>query len=555
VTLELDRILDASRDLICVVNRDQVCEFANESWHRAWGLRPATAAGKPLREVCPEEPFTSRLRAAVERCFDGEEVVGLHRLSLSDGVRYFQVACSPCVDRDRVTHVVIQTHDHTQARQLEARLLDFEFRDATTGLFNRRSFQIVLDMELEKARRQGEQARLALLLVGLRNLDAVNAQYGYDTGDLLLEATGVRVKQALRACDYVFRLDGRELAVVLTTLKSPSDTVVVAERVCEEASFPYRAEGGVIRLSCNVGVSVFPDDGTEPGSMIQGALAAMNEARARNESCVIHDPELRRAAARKTRIRGDIRTALAVEQMEVRFQPVVDEFGVPVGAEALLRWNHPELGPLPPSYFLPIAEEGDESLTLGRWMLFRVCRYLREWSGFLDGRCVSVNLSAREIASPTLAEQVTRALEEGDIVPGALKLELTESQTLVDIESTARIVDHFAEQGIEVSLDGFGAGCSSLVCLKRLPVKEIKIDRRFIENLTAAGGGQDFLRGMVAMITSEGKTAFAKGVATRHQYELLRDMGIRRMQGFYFARPMSAERFVALLESRAVLPE
>ncbi|HOX33614.1 MAG TPA: EAL domain-containing protein [Spirochaetales bacterium] len=552
------KLVDASRDFITLVDRDYVYRFANASYCREMGLADRKVVGRSVAEIWGRERFERRIKAHLDECFEGRESHDIDRFKFGEGFKYIHVSYYPYESGGKVTHAMIYSHDISAVKELEARLIDFEFKDPTTGLFNRKSFDIVLDMELEKAKRAsssgGDSGIRAVLFVNLRNFSQINARYGYEIGDLLLESTGIKIKDALRATDYVFRFEGKELAVILTTMKRAADIAIVAENIHGKATFPYNHRGAVINIGCNIGAAVFPDDGDAKEDLVRHAMSAMDEARQSGESCVIFNKELHRAALRKARLRSDIRHALVDEQFETYFQPVVDEGGAIVGAEALIRWRHPELGPVSPKDFIPLAEESGDTIMIGRWVLFRVCKHLRRWAPLLGERYVSVNLSAKEFGGEGLVEYVDGVLKAEGVRPSLLKLEITETQSMVDIEDAIEKIERLAAIGVEVFVDDFGSGYSSLAYLKRLPAAVIKIDKCFVDAIVEDDQELAFLAGMIGMIGGKDKEVLVEGVATREQAELLKRMGVERMQGFYYSEALPAPEFEALLSSPVTLP-
>lgn len=548
------RIIDASKDFITLVNKDYIYEFVNASYCREIGLDDQRVIGRSVADIWGKEKFERRIKRHLDECFEGKESHDIDRFKFGDAYKYIHVSYCPYKDGDTVTHAMVYSHDISAVKELESRLIDFEFKDPTTGLFNRKSFDIVLDMELEKARRAEGDGIRAVLFVNLRNFTQINARYGYEIGDLLLESTGMKIKDALRATDYVFRFEGKELAVILTTMKRGTDLAIVAENICAKTTFPYHHKGAVINIGCNIGASLFPNDGSSKEDLVRNAMSAMDEAREGDEPFIIFNKELHRASLRKAKLRSDIRRALVDEQFETYFQPIVDAKGAVVGAEALIRWKHPELGPIPPSDFIPLAEESGDTIMIGRWVLFRVCKSVKRWASLLGDRYISVNLSAKEFGGEGLVEYIDGVLKSEGIRPDRLKLEITETQSMSNVEDAIDKIRRLAKIGVDVYVDDFGSGYSSLAYLKRLPAKVIKIDKCFVDTIAQDEEDRAFVAGMIGMICSKNKLALVEGVATKEQAELLRSMGIERMQGYYFSEPLPADGFEALLAARTTLP-
>ena len=371
---DYEKIIQASRDFITLIGPDYRYEFVNHAYARALGARPADILGKTIAEVWGEAKFKQHIKALVDGCFQGKEAHEIDQFKFGKNVKHVHVSYYPYCDGDKVSRVMVFSHDVSIVKKLESKLLDFEFKDPTTGLFNRRSFDIVLDMEIEKAKRSTTDGTRAVLFIKLRSISHINASFGYELGNLLLESTALRIKESLRASDYVFRFDGKEFAVILTTIKRGSDIPLIVDNIRSKTEFPYSYKGTVINLACNIGASVYPDDGDGRETIVSRAIAALNEAREKNEPLVMFNKALYDRGCYVSRLRSDIHTAFVGKQFAAHFQPIVDAAGHIVGAEALIRWQHPELGNVPPDVFIPIAEESGNIAMIGKWILFQVCR-------------------------------------------------------------------------------------------------------------------------------------------------------------------------------------
>ena len=549
-----EKILNSSRDFITLVSRDYVYVYVNETYCREIGLDSGAILGHNVADVWGKVRFDRRIKCHLDDCFAGMESHDIDRFTFGEEERYAQVSYYPYRENGQVTHAMVYTHDISALKNLQSQIINFEYKDSTTGLFNRRSFDIVLDMELEKARRSTADKVRAILFINLRNFTQINARYGYEVGDLLLESTGMRIKDALRSSDYVFRFQGNDLAVILTTMKRGTDLSIVAENIRSKAFYPYTHEGAVINIGCNIGASIFPDDGNDKESLIRFAMSAMEEAQTKDEPLIIFNKELHRASLRKAKLRSDMRRALVAEQFQAHFQPVVKADGTLVGAEALIRWIHPELGNIPPMDFIPLAEESGDTIMIGRWVLYQVCRYIKKWGKLLGNRFISVNLSAKEFAGEGLVEYVARVLESEGVSPRQLKLEITETQSMSNIEDAIAKIHRLADVGVEVFIDDFGAGYSSLAYIKRLPARVIKIDKCFVDAIAENEEDRAFLAGMIGMIISKGKEIIVEGVGTKAQRDILLKLGIERMQGFYFSEALPSLDFEKLLRKVAPLP-
>lgn len=547
-------LVDASRDFITLVSRKFIYDFANESYCRVMGIANDAVVGRSLEEIWGASMFNSAIKPSLEACFTGRDVHVIHRLKLGNDCRDVQSSYYPFRQNGEVTHAMVFSHDVSEVRHLESRLMDYEFKDPTTGLLNRKSFDIVLEKEMERAVREPQEGIRAVLLINLRDFSQINARYGYGIGDILLESTAQRIKEALRTSDYVFRYEGKELAVILTTIKRAADIAVVADAIRDRATFPYNHHGAVINIGCNIGISIFPDDTKDREDLVRFAASAMDEAKDRNEPYIIFNRALHHSSLRKAKLRSEMRHALVDRQFEAYYQPIVEVDGRVAGAEALIRWKHPTLGFVPPDEFIPLAEEAGYTIMIGRWMLFRVCRFIKRWSTQLAGRHVSVNLSAKEFGGAGLVEFVHTVIQAENIDPASLKLEITETESMIDIEDAIDKIQRLKKLGIEVYVDDFGSGYSSLAYLKRLPAGVVKIDRVFVDSLVNDEEDQAFVAGMMSMISGKKMRVLVEGVSSPEQQRILRELGADFMQGFWFGRPMPEAEFVRLLGPAIRLP-
>ncbi|OHD17169.1 MAG: hypothetical protein A2Y37_06875 [Spirochaetes bacterium GWB1_60_80] len=555
VRTRYEMILDASHDFITLVDRDYIYSYVNEPYCREMGSRRQEILGKTVSELWGEEKFQGRIKAHLDECFAGQESHDIDRFEFGSEFRYIHVSYYPYKTGDAITHAMVYSHDITAIKELESKILDYEFKDRTTGLFNRKSFNMVLELELEKARRSESDKVRALLFINLRNMGQINTRFGAHVGDLLLESTAIKVKEALRMSDYVFRFEGKQLVVLLTTMKRETDITLVAENIREKTTFPYNFKDEAIYIGCNVGAAVFPFDGQTAEELVTSAMSAATEASERDLPIVVFNRDLYHRAVRKNKLKADVRRALVEEQFSQVFQPIIDvATGGIVGAEALIRWQHRELGLVSPTEFIPLAEESGDTGMIGRWNLFRVCRYLRAWDGFLGDRYISINFSSREFSDPGLVEFIASVLASHAVAPQRVKLEITETRTMEDMEEAVAKIRRLAELGVEVLIDDFGAGFSSLAYLKRLPARIVKIDKVFVDHVEDEVCDRLFLAGMIAMIQSYGKTVVVEGVETPGQVRILRELGVSRIQGFHYSRPLAPEAFERLLRANASLP-
>jgi diguanylate cyclase (GGDEF)-like protein/PAS domain S-box-containing protein len=547
-------IVNLSKDFITLINRDYVYEIVNDSYCREMGLARENVLKRKVAAVWGEEKFEATIRKHLDDCFAGKEIHYIDQFKFGPFVKYMHVSYYPYREGEEITHCLVFSHDITQLGEIESRLSNYEYRDPVTGLFNRRSLNIILEKEIEKAKRSRSEKLRALLFIALENMSKVNQAHGHEIGDLLLENTGLRIRKVLRGSDFVFRFEGNELTALLTNVSRNTDAGKVAQKIHNAVALPYDYKGTEILITCSIGIAVYPEDGEERNILIQRAASALQEAKKRGNTFLLFNAALHREAQERLRLESDLAKAFDEQQFELHFQPVVDMAGSLKGAEALIRWQHPQRGTVPPLDFIPLAEETGMIQAIGRWTLFTACQHLARWSGKID-LYLSVNLSARDFADPQLLELLETAMSKAGIKdPRRLKLEITETRCMEDPERTIRRIAELKAKGIDTLVDDFGSGYSSLGYLKRLPADTFKIDRLFVEALAESCAERDYLSRIIDTIKSRRKRVLVEGVSTAQQYALLKDMRCDLMQGYYFSRPLPASVFEKLLARDAALP-
>jgi diguanylate cyclase (GGDEF)-like protein len=534
----LERIFNLSRDRILLIRPDHSVELANER-------------GRELDHEALGTDFSQR----VDRCLAGEELRFAARSRDGAGDASLEIHMVPFRDEsDAITHALVFARDIEGSEELHRRHAETEYRDPLTGLRSRRSLDMILEKEIEHARRTGGDNVQALLFVALKNFKRINQTHGTRIGDLLLENTGIRITQQLRKSDYVFRFEGTNLAVFLPSVSRNTDPAVVAQKLGDAIGVPYRYRGIDLRVSAIIGVSVFPDDAQDAETLLQHANSAVIEAEAADRSFQLYDTSLHERAVARMTLHTELLRAFESRQLELYFQPIVDADGVIRGAESLIRWHHPTRGLVTPQHFMRLAEETGIVRAIDKWALYSVCERISHWATE-HGIFVSMNISARELEDDDLTDVLGTAISAvGTIPPGRLKLELTESGCMIDPQNSISRIRNLNELGVDVWIDDFGTGQSSLSYLKRLPVPVLKIDKIFVDDLTRSADDRDYLKSIVASVRSRGKQVIIEGVTSREQRDILVDMGVRWMQGYYFSRPIPAEAFEELLRAGQSLP-
>jgi diguanylate cyclase (GGDEF)-like protein/PAS domain S-box-containing protein len=440
--------------------------------------------------------------------------------------------------------------DITRRKSLEDELTRQASEDGLTGLANRTRLRARMERALD-APPAGTTP--AVLLIDLDDFKRVNDSLGHAAGDRLLELAADRLLGATRGSDTVARLGGDEFAVLLG-VRAPGEITLVADRIVAALSSPFEVDGRDIRVSASVGVAV-ADAGESPDDLLRNADLALYRAKGAGKGRhAAFAPEMHRAAISRLELEAELRWAIANDELLLHYQPIMDlATGRVSSAEALVRWQHPERGLVPPAEFVPLAEATDLVLPLGRWVLQTACRAAAAWprAAGADGVPVSVNVSGRQLQRPGFVEDVAEALRASGLPARRLVLEVTESVLLADLDTALKRLEALRALGVRVALDDFGTGYSSLAYLQRLPVDVLKIDRTFTADVTAGGKRAALARAVVTLADTLGLRTVAEGVETDEQDAELRTLGCDYGQGYLYARPLRGAAFVEFLAARS----
>ena len=445
---------------------------------------------------------------------------------------------------------IINAETEVERRANEERLRHQAYHDSLTGLPNRTSLVERVGEAIRRGGRNGET--FAVLFLDLDSFKDVNDSLGHPVGDLLLKAVAERLQPALREEDTVARLGGDEFVVTLLQLKRTEHAAVVAEKILTAVSgTPYAIEGRELSITASIGISVFPEDGKDVNELIKNADAALYHAKkmGRNNFQFFSKDIGARAFAILS-MEHSLRRALDRGEFLLHFQPQMELVsGRTVGAEALIRWMHPDMGMVSPAEFIPIAEERGLIVAIGDWVINEACRQNREWQqAGLPAIPVAVNLSALQFRHKSLIDKIAAALSKSALSAAFLEMELTESAVMQDSESAVSTMRAMKEMGLHLSIDDFGTGYSSLNYLKRFPLDKLKIDRSFVRGLPDDADDAAIANAVLGMARALRLKVIAEGVENAHQAEFLRQHGCDEIQGYYFGRPMPAEQFARFLQ-------
>ena len=444
-----------------------------------------------------------------------------------------------------VSHYVGVFSDITEIKRSQERVSFLAYHDPLTQLPNRLLFNDRLTQGIQRARREKNQ--FAVYFIDLDHFKHVNDSLGHHVGDRLLQEVAVQMQAQLRRTDTIARLGGDEFIVMVEEVDGPRGASLVAEKLAAIFQQPISLEGHDLYVTASIGVSLFPDDGEDANTLVRNADAAMYRAKGNGRSQFhFYEQEMTEYAFERLELESAMRRGLANDEFLLCYQPQIDlNTHEVIGAEALVRWNHPELGQLLPGRFIALAEDCGLIGRLGEWVLRTACMQMRTWrqAGFQLPK-VAVNLSVRQLEKKGFAQLVANILAECELPSSALELELTESVLMQSTEAF-EVLEELDALGVRLSVDDFGTGYSSLGYLKQLPVHKLKIDQSFLADAGGHGNNEAIVRAVIAMAKTLGMTAVAEGVENESQASFLRSEGCDHAQGYLYGRPVTSELFAA----------
>lgn len=542
--------------VLCTDNAGKVT-YLNLVAERMTGWSREEAVGRPAAEVFQiidsktRKPGRDPLQLAVSH----DMPMGLMANSLlirKDGLEsVIEDSVAPIHDHDgKVTGAVVVFHDVDEARAMALKMSHLAQYDFLTDLPNRVLFNDRLDQSIAAARRH--QRQLGVLFIDCDNFKQINDTHGHAVGDMVLQSIARRLESAVRGSDTVCRQGGDEFIILLSELEKTEDAAICARKIFAALAKPLRIGEHDLRINASIGSAIFPHDGRNAETLLKGADMALYEAkqcgrdtyRAFGRSMMVREVE------RQT-VEGSLLQALEEKRFCLYYQPLVQlATGKIVGAEALLRWNHPERGLIPPAEFVPVAEDSGLIVPIGRWVLAEACRQAAEWrKAGLGNLSISVNVSPIEFRSLGFLDRLTSLLAENDIPHGVLELELTERVLMRDTETIDEQLKSLADVGVRLALDDFGTGFSNMSYLKRFPIRTLKIDASFVRDLSTKADDRTLIAAMIGLGRTLGHTVVAEGIETEAQRDLLREMGCEEGQGFLFCRPLPVNDFVSYVKT------
>ena len=556
---DLRGLIRAIPDLIFVVDADgEVQEgLSRGDATHTQQIQALSTASKVSFYPCEND---DEARACIKRALEtGKTQVYEHQL---EGLDIHLETRFVIRDSNSVLAIV---RDITDRKNSEAKIFNLAYFDELTELPNRQLFGQSLERTIKTAKRDSQ--KFAILFVDLDRFKRINDTLGHSVGDELLKDVARRLDSCTRATDSVSRFDvgqgggiqlarlgGDEFVINLYGIESEETVSAIATRIISVLTPPFTCEGHQFVVTPSIGIALYPEDGVTAEELLMNADSAMYRAKfAGRNNFKFYSETMRTKSMHRLDLENEIRKALENEQFELHYQPKADaKTWTLVGAEALLRWDHPERGPIGPQEFIPIAEETGLIVPIGQWVLREACKQVKVWSQFPFGDIpVSVNISSHQFQSDSLIDDVLGACLDAGIDPHSLELEITESVLLQDVDNTLEALKRLKRAGIALSVDDFGTGYSSLSYLKRFPIDTLKIDRSFVKELHIDLDDAAICAAILAMAQQLGLNVVAEGVETKEQLEFLRLHGCNQIQGYLCSKPLSAEQFAVLLREIA----
>ncbi|MFZ6656767.1 EAL domain-containing protein [Undibacterium sp. TJN19] len=528
---------------------DHPIVYVNPAFERITGYSAQEVIGREGRFLVREDlaqPDLEEIRTALREKRPGCALLRNYR---KDGTQFWnELHISPVKDASgaATTHFVSVINDVSERVNYQKELEYQATHDSLTGLANRNLLNDRITQAIAWAKRQN--LSVGLMLLDLDHFKLINDASGHGAGDAMLKQVAQRLTHCVRETDTVARLGGDEFVIILTDLPETGDVDVVAEKILGALARPFEIDGHDVFVTASIGISLYPRDGDHGEILLRYADIAMYRVKEHGRNSVRQFvPEMGVTAISRLNMEGAMRRGLERHEFTLHYQPKIElGSGRIVGAEALVRWHHPQIGLIHPIEFIPLAEETGLILPLGEWVMAEACRQQVSWqkAGMTDLK-IAINMSPRQFRQEDLSDRVAAIFAETGADPRMVTLELTESMVMQDVNSNLVALRALKNLGLSISLDDFGTGYSSLSYLRRFPIDELKIDKSFINDIHENPDDAAIASAIIAMAISLGLNVVAEGVERKEQADLLRKMGCTQVQGYYFGRPLDVPGFTA----------
>ena len=542
------------QDIITVHDTQGVTLYESPSTSRLLGYPPGALVGRiPFDSIHPKD--LARAREAFAKLLNGEPPKNPIEFRFRHAKGHWihlEALGNNLLDHPGIRGVVITSRDVSERKKAEKRAQYLSQHDVLTGLPNRLLMQDRLHQAIIQARRGG--GVVALMFIDLDRFKTVNDEFGRIIGDALLKQVAERLRNCLRDTDTVARLGGDEFIIMIPDAANVDVVGEVAQRVLSEFSRPFSDREQEMYVSASIGISLFPRDGSDPDELVKHADRAMYSAKDSGRNMYRYFTEdLNHEVRERVMLESGLRRAIDRGELRLFYQPTIDLHTKQViGAESLVRWQHPSLGLISPAKFIPVAEESDLIFRLGEWVLRAACKQLHEWQQDGFALQVAVNVSARQFRDPKLADLVVEVMTDSRVDPRLVEIELTETAIMQDARASIMTLERLKSRGVSISIDDFGTGYSSLSYLKRLPMDTLKIDQSFVRDIATDNNDAAIVRAIIGLARSLGIKVLAEGVEDDVQLSFLNNYGCNYGQGFLFGRPLLPEGFAELIRKQGV---
>lgn len=562
---KLQEIINSHDDMICLMTPDGRLSFVNNSFCKHFSSSYEDLLNKPFTSLLPNQRIIDEFFQKLNHLTPDSTTFTIQYLQSDYRTEktgsWIEWTVKAIFDGDHrivgLTGIGRET-SVSQASVLEKgqeqTLLRLAFKDTVTGLPNRLLFIDRLNQLIIRAKRY--RIRFAVLFLDIDNFKKVNESLGYDTGDNLLKALSLRLSPCLRDSDVVSRIGGDDFAIILTEIDRSENTVIAVRRILNSLKDPFSLQGHVIYVTASIGISVYPEDGDSAERLLKNAETAMYYAKSQEKnSYQFFNPGMNQYAVERLNVESDIRRAIDSKEFVLHFQPQISiKSGKVVGAEALVRWLHPEKGQISPMKFIPIAEETGLIIPMSELIINQALQQAKLWFEMkLPKITVAVNISLKHFRQNDFQDFILDTIHDIGVDPSTLELELTESILMHDAQSVIKTLNTFKSYGIQTSIDDFGTGYSSLSYLKNLPVSKLKIDRSFVNNITIDQKDAMIVKTIIEIAHNLGLKVIAEGVEHIEQMKFLGGLGCDELQGYLFSKPLPPHEFKGLIEAMTIL--
>ncbi|MFV2005415.1 MAG: putative bifunctional diguanylate cyclase/phosphodiesterase, partial [Gammaproteobacteria bacterium] len=549
---KMSSALEQTADMVLIANKDGIIEYVNPMFEKITGYRQDELIGGKtniLNSGRHDKAFYKNLWDIILR---GDVFIDVLINKKKDGSIFYQdEIITPLTNKNgEISHFIATGRDISQRMENEKRLQHIAHHDALTNLPNRVLFMDRIKRSLAHAKRNSERA--AVLFFDLDRFKNINDTLGHIIGDKLLIEIASRLKKAIREDDSIARLGGDEFAVLVDKISSENDVTQIAQKILSCLEKSAQIDGHSLYTTASIGISLFPDDGEDAGTLLQNADIAMYRAKDMGKNNYqFYSKDMSARAIQRLKMENSLRMALKNNEFLLYYQPQIDTQNQSItGVEALIRWQHPELGLISPSEFIPLLEETNLILDVGDWVLDTACQQIKKWSqsGYAD-LTISINVSGRQFHDENFYERMLELTEKYGIRTEQIELEITESILMDKQKKTIENINNLGRYGFRIAIDDFGTGYSSLSYLQRFRIDTLKIDRSFIKDIVTNSDDATITMAIIAMAHSLKVNIVAEGVETQQQLDFLKQQDCQLAQGYLFSYPLASKEMTKLLHS------